>query len=106
MTSNLLLKTFCSACPKFKGSQPNSEDPRKSTLMIFQRVGVVVVLVVYGGGGGRGIRERERMREGFRDGSTKSCRKGSRVRVETDRSLYQFLNKHANSSQALKTSTQ
>ena len=56
-------------------------------------------------GGGQGDSgERERMREGFRDGSTKSCRRGSRVRMETDRSLYQFLNKHANSSQALKTS--
>ena len=64
----LLLKTFCSSWPK--GSQPNSKDARKSTSMIFQRVGVVVVYVCVGGGGGR-------MRERVMDGSTKSCRMGT-----------------------------
>ena len=68
MTLNFLLKTFSSACPK--SSQPNTKDARKSTLMIFQMVDVVVV-VCEGGG--------ERMRERVRDGSTRSCRKGTVV---------------------------
>ena len=86
----LLLKTFCSSWPK--GSQPNSKDARKSTSMIFQRVGVVVVYVCVGGGG------RENEREGY-GWVNKIVQNGySMVRVETVRLLYQFLNKHVNFS--------
>ena len=46
----LLLKTFCSSWAK--GSQPNSKDVRKSTRVMFQRVGVVVVYVCVCGGEG------------------------------------------------------
>ena len=55
-----------------------------------------VCVCVYGGGGG-GLRENERQGYGW---VNKIVQKGysSRVRVETVRSLYQFLNKHVNYS--------
>ena len=89
----LLLKTFCSSWPK--GSQPNSKDARKSTPVIFSEVGVVVVYVCVCMG--RGVRENEREGYGW---VIKIVQKGysRRMRVETVRSIYQFLNKHVNYS--------
>ena len=48
---------FCSACLQLFKKKANSKDARKSTFMIFQRVGVVVV--------GVGSRENERVGLGW-----------------------------------------